>query len=41
MPGGDDGSPLPDCQLTNPLILEKIFSQLGPADIKTVAEVSR
>ena len=29
------------CELTNPLILEMIFSMLSPADIKTAALVSR
>ena len=29
------------CELTNPLILEMIFSKLSPADIKTAALVSR
>ena len=27
--------------LTNPLLLERIFSNLAPADIRTVALVSR
>ena len=41
MSGVDEGLQLPSCELTNPLILEKIFSQLCPADIKAVAQVSR
>ena len=35
-----DGA-MSDCELSNPLILDRIFSQLSPADLKTVAQVSR
>ena len=41
MSGSGDDRATPYWELSNPLILDKIFSQLGPAEIKTVAQVSR